>query len=53
MTNKYIYDRHEHNLVLLELGLLDDDDDWNLYLLQESRYDDIDVDTWFKYVLPI
>ena len=36
---RFIDDQKEHNRVLFELGLLDDDDDWELYKLQEQRFD--------------
>lgn len=36
---RFIDDQMEHNRVLFELGLLDDDDDWELYKLQEQRFD--------------
>ena len=36
---RFIDDQREHNRVLFELGLLDDDDDWELYKLQEQRFD--------------
>lgn len=35
---KIIDDRRAHNQVLFELGLLDDDDDWPMYLKQEERF---------------
>lgn len=30
----------EYLKVLLSLGLLTDDDDWNMYLLQELKYEE-------------
>jgi hypothetical protein len=40
----------EHNRVLYELGLLDDDDDWKLYckMVREQEIE-IDEETWEKY----
>jgi hypothetical protein len=29
----------EYHLVLFDLGLLDDDDNWDMYLQQEARYE--------------
>lgn len=41
----------EHNLVLFELGILDDMDDWNLFKQQEKLFDtDVDYSVWCKYV---
>ena len=49
---KFINTREEHNQVLFDLGLLDDDDDWPLYCkLQEKLEDDIDIKTYWKYVI--
>jgi len=31
--------KEEYHLVLFNLGLLDDEEDWELYHLQESRFD--------------
>lgn len=49
-----IYDQDEHNRVLFELNLLDDDDDWELYKLQEQKFFEVDkqisLHTWLKYV---
>lgn len=51
MSKKFIDSQEEHIKVLAELNQLDDDDDWELYKQQESRLEqDIDIDTWFKYV---
>lgn len=50
---KVIDDEKEHHKVLYELGLLDDDDNWPLYQLQEREFsalDPDDLETWFKYV---
>ena len=47
----------KHKLVLLELGILDDIEDWELYQQQEARFaeidGEIDAETWHKYVLPL
>lgn len=40
--------KEEYNLVLFELGLLTDDEDWELYQKQELRYD-LDLETWVSY----
>lgn len=41
----------EYYKVLAELGILDDDDDWELYLLQEQRYrENLDDETSEKYL---
>lgn len=46
---KYITDDKEHHQILFELGILDDEEDWPMFQLQEERYD-IDADIWLKYV---
>jgi hypothetical protein len=47
---KFIDNDAEHNQVLYELGLLDDDDDWNLFCkMQAEKMDqDPDSETWHK-----
>lgn len=48
-----IYSEEEHNRILFELGLLDDMEDWSLFLEQKRKFgyfDDIDLETWAKYV---
>lgn len=46
----------EHHQVLLELGLLDDMDNYELYCIQSQREFDrdsaIDAETWLKYTQP-
>ncbi len=46
----------EHHRVLLELGLLDDVDDWSLYQRQEQKFFEldsaIDLATWQRYFGP-
>lgn len=32
--------KQEYYKILFELGLLDDEEDWELYQLQEERYND-------------
>lgn len=44
---KYITDDKEHHRILFELGILDDEEDWPMFQLQEERYD---TDIWLKYV---
>lgn len=48
--NRYINNKEQHNKVLFELGLLDDDDDWNLFCKMKKHDDDIDHETYAKYV---
>jgi hypothetical protein len=47
----FIDDDKEHNQVLYELGILDDDDNWKLYckMQAESINNEIDTETWCKY----
>lgn len=47
---KFIDNDKEHNQVLYELGLLDDDDDWNLFckMQREQMENDPDSETWHK-----
>lgn len=42
--------KEEYSKVLFDLGILDDDEDWGLFQLQEERFD-IDIESWRKYVL--
>ena len=35
--------KQEYYKILFELGLLDDEEDWQLYQLQEERYNDYPV----------
>lgn len=46
---KYIDNDKDHNQVLYELGLLDDDDDWNLFCKMQREEVKIDLETWCKY----
>lgn len=49
---KFINTDTEHNQVLFELGLLDDDDDYQLFRKMqnfESEFE-IDLETWNKYM---
>jgi hypothetical protein len=41
--------QEEHNKILFELGLLDDEEDWDLYQKQEKIFDDIDEESYIKY----
>jgi len=53
---KFIDNEEEHNKVLFELGILDDEEDWTLYQEQEKHADEensIDDDTYTKYVSPV
>ena len=51
---KYINSDEEHNRILFELGILDDMEDWELFKLQEDKFNEtlntIDIQTYFKYV---
>ena len=46
---KCINNDKDHIQVLYELGILDDDDDWNLYCKMQAEEPQIDTETWFKY----
>lgn len=48
---KVIDNEKEHHQVLYELGLLDDDDNYQLFLQQERelREHEPDIDTWMQY----
>lgn len=49
---KFIDDQAQHNKVLFELGLLDDDDDWPLYQELQKKLDsnDPDIETYLQYL---
>lgn len=49
---KFIDTKEEHNKVLFDLRLLDDDDDYELFRKLPDDTEEIDVDTYLKYVLP-
>lgn len=50
MKNKrFINSKDEHNKVLFELGLLDDDDDYQLFLKMPDDTEGIDTETYLKY----
>lgn len=43
----------EYHLILAELGILDDEENWELYQEQEKRFDpatDEENDLWMKYL---
>ncbi len=43
----------EYHLILAELGILDDDEDWELYKEQEKRFNpvtDEENDLWVEYL---
>ena len=40
----------EHNQVLYELGLLDDDDDWNLFCKMRDEEVEVDTETYLRYM---
>jgi hypothetical protein len=48
---KFIDNDKEHHQVLYELGILDDEEDWNLYCKMQGEFIEltIDSDTWCKY----
>lgn len=49
--NKFVDNEDEHYKILAELGVLDDLEDWELFQIQEERFDlDIDLETWRRYV---
>jgi hypothetical protein len=41
----------EHNQVLYELGILDDDDDWQLFCKMLDEEVKVDKETWCKYAV--
>lgn len=45
---KSIDSEKEHKQILFELGILDDMEDWELFKLQEKRFE-IDDEAWLKY----
>jgi hypothetical protein len=48
---KFIDDEREHHLVLAELGVLDDLEDYELYRAQENRFSELDEDVpYLEYV---
>lgn len=49
---KFINTREEHNKVLFKLRLLDDGDDYELFCKLPDDTEEIDVNTYLKYVLP-
>jgi hypothetical protein len=46
---KCINNVKDHIQVLYDLGILDDDEDWNLYCKMQAEELQIDTATWFKY----
>lgn len=50
--NTFIDSDQEHNRVLFDLGILDDDDDWELFKIQQENQmkDDPDFELYSKYV---
>lgn len=44
----------EHYQILFQLGILDDNEDWNLYKKQEDKYNkvlnDMSIKEYFSYV---
>ena len=53
---KFIDSQKEHNQILYELGILDDEEDWQLFQrMQREHLDDLDIDDldlWWKYMVP-
>ena len=41
MFNPIIDSQKEHNQVLFELGLLDDEENWSLFQVQEERFNEV------------
>jgi hypothetical protein len=50
---QYIDNDVEHNLVLYQLGILDDDEDYLLFLAMKREEVDIDNNTWATYMGPL
>ena len=52
---KFIDSQKEHNQILYELGILDDEEDWPLFQqMQREHLDDLDIDDldlWWKYMV--
>ena len=52
---KFIDSQKEHNQILYELGILDDEEDWPLFQqMQWEHLDDLDIDDldlWWKYMV--
>lgn len=52
---KFIDNEKEHNQILYELGILDDEEDWALFQkMQREHLDDLDIDDidlWWKYMV--
>ena len=46
----FINSDDEHNQVLYELRLLDDDDDWNLFCKMRDEDVEIDTATYLRYM---
>ena len=46
----FINSDDEHNQVLYELRLLDDDDDWNLFCKMRDEEVEIDTETYLRYM---
>jgi len=45
--------KEEYNEILAELGILDDEEDWELYKKQEKRYEPVteeEYSLWAKYL---
>jgi hypothetical protein len=49
---KFIDSDKEHVQVLYELGILDDDDNWELFQKMQGEViaNDPDIETWFRYM---
>lgn len=47
---KFIDNDKEHHQVLYELGIIEYDEDWNLYQkMRDKEFDNVDIETWCKY----
>ena len=51
-NKRHINTEEEHNKVLFELHLLDDGDDYELFCKLPDDIEEIDSNTYLKYVLP-